>query len=75
MTDGPSFERHSGNELIFVVRGLDRIEADIREIRSDINSLKSTVALKGDMYKILGLMTLAAAGAAGVAAFVLQSAS
>ena len=71
MTDGPTFELYSGNGLTFIVRGLDRIEADIREIRSDINGLKSTVALKGDMYKILGLMALAATGAAGVAAFIL----
>ena len=29
-------------------------------------------ALKGDMYKILGLMALAAAGTAGVAALILE---
>ena len=71
MTDGPTVELYRGNGLTFLVRGLDRIETDIREIRGDINDLKSTVALKGDMYKILGLMVLVATGTAGVAAFIL----
>ena len=75
VTDAPPFERYSGHELTFVARGLDRIEADIRELRSDINGLKSTVALKNDMYKIFGLMVLAAAGAAGAVAFILGQAS
>ena len=37
VTDGPTVELYSGNGLTFLVRGLDRIEADIREIRGDIN--------------------------------------
>lgn len=71
MTDQPIFHLHSGDELTFVVKGLDRIEYDIREIRSDLKDLKDKVALKSDMYRILGLMVLAASGAAAVAAFIL----
>ena len=50
-----------------------RIEADVREIRKDLNALKSTVALKSDMYRILGFIILAATGAAAVATFVLRT--
>ena len=75
MTDEPAFQRYSsnGNELTFLVRGLDRIEADIRECRQEISDLKNTVALKSDMYKIFGLMVVAATGAAAAAAFILGS--
>ena len=56
-----------------LLKGLGRIEADVREIRKDLNDLKSTVALKSDMYRILGLIILAATGAATVATFVLRT--
>ena len=70
-----SIIKFSGDELNLIIRGQDRIENDIREIRKDLSDLKDKVALKSDMYKILGLMVLAAAGAAAVAAFVLGRAS
>ena len=71
-----SIIKFSGDELHLIIRGQDdRIENDIREIRKDLSDLKDKVALKSDMYKILGLMVLAAAGAAAVAAFVLGRAS
>ena len=66
-----SIIKFSGDELNLIIRGQDRIENDIREIRTDLSDLKDKVALKSDMYKILGLMVLAAAGAAAVVAFVL----
>ena len=65
--------KFSGDEMTLIIRGQDRIENDIREIRSDLKDLRDTVALRGDMYKILGLMVLAASGAAAVATFVLGS--
>ena len=65
--------KFSGDELSLITRGQDRIESDIREIRSDIKDLKDKVAMKSDMYKILGLMVAAATGAAAMAAFVLGS--
>ena len=70
-----SIIKFSGDELNLIIRGQDRIENDIREIRKDLSDLKDKVALKSDMYKILGLMVLAAAGAAAVVAFVLGRAS
>ena len=70
-----SIIKFSGDELNLMIRGQDRIENDIREIRKDLSDLKDKVALKSDMYKILGLMVLAAAGAAAVVAFVLGRAS
>ena len=66
--------KFSGDELTLIIRGQDRIENDIREIRKDLSDLKDKVALKSDMYRILGLMVLAAAGAAAVAVSVLGSA-
>ena len=65
-----SIIKFSGDGLNLIIRGQDRTENDIREIRKDLSDLKDKVALKSDMYKILGLMVLAAAGAAAVAAFV-----
>ena len=74
MTEG-SIIKFNGDELNLIIRGQDRIENDIREIRKDLSDLKDKVALKSDMYKILGLMVLAAAGSAAVVVFVLGRAS
>ena len=65
--------KFSGDELSLITRGQDRIESDIREIRSDLKDLKDKVAMKSDMYKIFGLVVAAATGAAATAAFVLGS--
>ena len=67
--------KFSGDELNLIIRGQDRIENDIREIRAGLSDLNDKVAMKSDMYKILGLMVLAASAAAAVAAFVLGSGS
>ena len=73
MTDESPLQRSGGDERFLLLKGLGRIEADVREIRKDLNDLKSTVALKSDMYRILGLIILAATGAATVATFVLRT--
>ena len=67
--------KFSGDEMNLIIRGQDRIENDLREIRSNLSDLRDRVAMKSDMYRILGLMTLAAGGAAGIATFVLRSTS
>ena len=49
-----------GDELDYFVRGQDRMRADIRDIRADVEDLRGTVALRGDLFRILGLLVLTA---------------